>query len=150
MPGYAGGVVEQPTYEQVCGGTTGHAEVIKIEFDPTQISYQDLLTVFFAVHDPTTPNAQGNDVGPQYRSLILTTNDTQKQEAEQFIQELNTADDVPIVTEVKPLTTFYQAEAYHHNYFQNNPSQAYCQLVISPKLAKLEKRFKALLNSSKT
>jgi peptide-methionine (S)-S-oxide reductase len=128
-PGYAGGTLKNPTYEQVSTGTTGHAEVVKIDFDPTQITYEQLLKIFFKVHDPTTPNRQGNDIGPQYRSIILYTNDKQKQIAQSFLT--NT------VTELVPLDVFYEAESYHHNYYQNHPDQAYCQLVIRPKLDKL-------------
>lgn len=145
-PGYAGGHVEHPTYEQVCTGTTGHAEVIRVEFDPAVITYRDLLTVFFAVHDPTTKDRQGNDVGPQYRSIILYMDEAQKREAEAFIAELNQTDDQkPVVTEVEPLETFYEAEDYHHEYFKKNPDQAYCQLVINPKLKKLREHFEELL-----
>lgn len=154
MPGYAGGFDKltasgspiPPTYESVCSGKTGHAEVSKIEFDPEKISYNDLLTVFFAVHDPTTLNRQGNDVGNQYRSIILYTNETQKSEAEKFITKLS-EDGMKVVTEVKPLEQFYEAESYHHNYFQKNPEKAYCQIVINPKLEKVKKRFGELLNS---
>ena len=144
MPGYAGGETKQPTYEQVCSGKTGHAEVIKIEFDPNRIAFEDLLTVFFASHDPTTLNRQGNDIGTQYRSIILYTNDAQKVSAETLIKKLN-ADGPPVVTEVVPLEQFYEAEAYHHHYFQTHPEQAYCQFVINPKLAKLKEHFKRLL-----
>jgi len=147
IPGYAGGSSLNPTYEAVCGGTTGHAEVIKIEFDPGVITYEDLLTVFFSVHDPTTPNRQGNDVGTQYRSIILYTNEEQKQQAEQFIQKLQNKEFTGrlIVTEVRPLEHFYEAENYHHHYFKNNPEKAYCQLVIDPKVTKLKKRFGELV-----
>jgi peptide-methionine (S)-S-oxide reductase len=150
MPGYAGGDTKNPTYEQVCSGTTGHAEVTRIEFDPTKISFKDLLTVFFATHDPTTLNAQGNDVGTQYRSTILFTTEQQKKEAETFIQELNEGATKKIVTKVEPLKEFYEAEEYHQNYFAKNPNQPYCQLIISPKLEKLQKRFSELLASSDT
>ncbi len=149
LPGYAGGTMPNPTYEQVSDGNTGHAEVSKIEFDPSQISYRDLLTVFFATHDPTTPNRQGNDVGPQYRSIILYTSEVQKQEAEAFIARLNESGS-RVVTEVKPLETFYEAEDYHHRYFEKNPSQPYCQLVISPKLEKLKAKFHEILKQSET
>ena len=123
MPGYAGGHIKNPTYEQVCTGTTGHAEVIKIEFDPNQISYDDLLTVFFATHDPTTLNRQGNDVGMQYRSIIIYTNQEQKKKAEEFIKNLNESDPTgkPVVTELKALDAFYEAEEYHRQYFLNTP-----------------------------
>ena len=149
MPGYAGGVISNPTYKQVCSGNTGHAEVIKIEFDPSQISYTNLLTVFFATHDPTTPNQQGGDVGTQYRSIILYTNENQKSDAEKFIKKVNesASEGKPIVTEIKPLEKFYEAEDYHKDFYQKNPSQPYCQIVINPKLQKLEKQFSALLKS---
>jgi len=151
MPGYAGGDTagRAPTYEEVCTGRTGHAEVIWIEFDPSEIAYDDLLTVFFATHDPTTLNRQGNDVGTQYRSIILTSNDAQKVAAEAFIKKLNASDPggKPVVTEVKPLATFFEAEDYHRNYFKNNPAQPYCQVIIEPKVQKLEKQFAALLKS---
>lgn len=148
MPGYAGGAVKNPTYEQVCSGTTGHAEVILVEYDPTQISFNDLLTVFFATHDPTTLNRQGNDVGTQYRSVILYTNEAQRKEAEAFIAELNVgSEERPVVTEVKALDTFYPAEAHHREYYRNNAAAPYCQLVISPKLEKLKEKFEALLRT---
>ncbi len=151
MPGYAGGSKPDPTYEAVCGGKTGHAEVTKIEFDPSLISFEDLLTVFFAVHDPTTLNRQGNDVGTQYRSIILYTSDSQKKQAEEFIRKLDQDEPAAektaprVVTELKSLDKFYPAEDYHRDYFAKNPNQPYCQLVISPKLKKLKERFGALL-----
>lgn len=149
MPGYAGGTKKNPTYEEVCGGRTGHAEVIRIEFDPSQIAFKDLLTVFFATHDPTTLNRQGNDVGPQYRSIVLYANEEEKSEAENFIKELNdsAAFGKPVVTEVKPLGEFYKAENYHQKYYANNSYQPYCQVIISPKLGKLHKQFTQLLKS---
>ncbi|OGN05095.1 MAG: peptide-methionine (S)-S-oxide reductase [Candidatus Yanofskybacteria bacterium RIFCSPHIGHO2_01_FULL_44_17] len=146
MPGYAGGTMPGPIYEQVCGGNTGHAEVSKIEFEPSQISYDDLLTVFFATHDPTTLNRQGNDVGTQYRSIILYTSSEQKSQAEAFISELN-KEGQKVVTELKPLEKFYPAEEYHREYFKKNPDKAYCQLVISPKLEKLREKFNKLLKA---
>lgn len=150
MPGYAGGTSPNPTYESVCGGKTGHAEVIKIEYDPSQISYKDLLTVFFATHDPTAMNRQGADVGTQYRSVILYTTEEQKREAEEFILDLNQpAPDQkagkPVVTEMKPLDKFFPAENYHREYYQKNQDAPYCQVVINPKLKKLYKRFAKLL-----
>jgi peptide-methionine (S)-S-oxide reductase len=149
IPGYAGGTVENPTYEQVCGGGTGHAEVIRIEYDPGQIGYADLLTVFFATHDPTTLNRQGNDVGTQYRSVVLYDNEQQKREAESFIKELNDANAFakPVVTTLEPLGVFYPAEDYHHKYFARNPYQPYCQYTIPPKLEKLQRRFADLLKN---
>lgn len=148
-PGYAGGNRPNPTYEQVCAGVTGHAEVIRVEFDPSQISYNDLLTVFFATHDPTTLNRQGNDVGTAYRSIILTTTETQKREAETFIQDLDSSDPggKPIVTEIKPLDTFYEAEDYHKQYYSRNVLQPYCQVVINPKVRKLKEKFAQLLKN---
>ena len=142
-----------PTYEDVCTGNTGHAEVIKLEFDPSQISFNDLLTVFFATHDPTTLNRQGNDVGTQYRSIVLFTTDEQKRAAEAFIKKLDGSDPKgrPVVTEVEPLTQFYEAEDYHRDYFKNHRMQSYCQVIIEPKAQKLEKEFSALLEEkSKT
>lgn len=146
-PGYAGGSVPHPTYEQVCGGTTGHAEVTRVEFDPAQVTYRDLLTVFFASHDPTAINRQGNDVGPQYRSIIFTTTSEQERQARAFIQELNASHPggTPIVTEIRPLDAFYEAEDYHKNYYARNKNAPYCELVINPKLAKVQKEFAELL-----
>src|SRR3989344_5194915 len=152
-PGYAGGPStgsgQAPTYESVCTGKTGHAEVIKIEFDPTRIAYKDLLTVFFATHDSTSVNRQGNDVGTQYRSTILYANEAQKSEAEKFIEKLNTSDPggKRVVTELKMLEKFYEAENYHRQYYRNNSYQPYCQVIISPKVDKLQKEFGALLKS---
>lgn len=146
-PGYAGGSKPNPTYEEVSSGTTGHAEVIKVDFDPSLISYRDLLTVFFATHDPTTSNRQGNDVGTQYRSLILTTDNTQKEEAEKMIREINAShtEGGKVVTEVKPFDAFYPAEAEHLDFYARNKSTPYCMLVINPKLEKVQKRFAKLL-----
>lgn len=151
MPGYAGGKTDStgspqavPTYEEVCSGNTGHAEVTKIEYDPTKIAFKDLLTVFFATHDPTTLNRQGNDVGTQYRSIILYTTAEQQKEAQEFINELN-QEGPKIVTELKPLVKFYEAEDYHKDFYANNSDQPYCQAVISPKLEKLHKKFYQLL-----
>lgn len=145
-PGYAGGQSPNPTYESVSGGQTGHAEVIKIEFEPERIKFADLLTVFFASHDPTTLNRQGNDAGTQYRSIILYADENQKQESEKFIEKLK-EDGVDAVTELKPLEKFLPAEEYHREYFKNNPDKAYCQLVINPKLQKVQKQFAALLKT---
>lgn len=144
-PGYAGGTTPNPTYEAVCSGRTGHAEAIKIEFDPIKISYQKLLAVFFGTHDPTTLNRQGNDVGTQYRSIILTTSPGQKVAAEAYIKEAQKDVGDPIVTEIKPLETFYEAEDYHKNYYARNVLQPYCQFVINPKLSKLKEKFRELL-----
>ena len=146
-PGYAGGTTSNPTYESVCSGTTGHAEVIKIAFDPAQITYHDLLTVFFATHDPTVLNRQGSDVGTEYRSIILYTNEGQQNEAKKFIKALEKSDPKgkPVVTEVAPLEKFYEAESYHRNYFANNREMPYCQIIIEPKVQKLQEKFAALL-----
>lgn len=149
VSGYAGGHAENPTYKQVCTGTTGHAEVVQIKFDPKVITYEELLEVFFLTHDPTTPNRQGNDIGTQYRSIILYHNEEQKALAERVKAELDKAGawDNPIVTEIVPFTTFYPAEEYHQDYFAKNPDKAYCQAVIRPKLEKFRKVFKAKLKS---
>lgn len=148
--GYAGGASERPTYEEVCGGNTGHAEVIKIDFNPEIISYDKLLTVFFATHNPTILNQQGNDVGTQYRSLVLFSNDIQKQTVEIFIKKLNDSDSGgrPIVTEVKPLERFYEAEEYHRDYYEKNSTQPYCQVIIEPKVKKLAKEFAELIKEN--
>jgi peptide-methionine (S)-S-oxide reductase len=147
MPGYTGGTVPNPSYEQVCSGRTGHAEATRIEFDPRDVSYRDLMTVFFATHDSTTLNRQGNDVGTQYRSAIFVTTPEQQQQAEQFITELK-KDGVKVTTTVQPLETFYDAEDYHRDYYRKNQEQPYCQAVINPKLAKLKQRFVQLLKES--
>ena len=144
VSGYAGGAKDNPTYREVCYGNTGHAEVIQIAFDPALLSYEDLLRVFFHVHDPTTLNKQGNDVGTQYRSVIFYNNDAQKISAEKIIKEINDEKlwDNKIVTEVSPLTKFFIAEDYHQEYFKLNGHAPYCQFVISPKLTKFRKNFK--------
>jgi peptide-methionine (S)-S-oxide reductase len=149
VSGYAGGAVKNPTYEQVCSGSTGHAEAIRIEFDPTQISFRELMTVFFTTHDPTTLNRQGNDVGTQYRSTILYADEEQKKQAATLIKELDDAKTFrnPIVTTLEPLTDFYPAENYHQKFYANNPYQPYCQYMIPPKLSKLHKQFSQLLKS---
>lgn len=150
MPGYTGGH-GKPTYEQVCSGTTGHAEVVQVAFDPSKISYTDLLTVFFATHDPTTLNRQGADVGTQYRSSIFYTTAKQHQEAQQFIADLDLGPSTPlrvnhkIVTEIAPLGEFYPAEDWHREYYMKNADQPYCQLVINPKLETLKEKFATLL-----
>ena len=143
VSGYAGGHVENPTYEQLCGKKTGHAEVVQVAFDPAQVSYRDVLEVFFSIHDPTTKDRQGNDVGPQYRSVIFYHDDEQRITAEALIAELTAehAFETPIVTEIKPLDRFYAAEQYHQNYFAQNSSQLYCAYVISPKLTKFRRKF---------
>jgi peptide-methionine (S)-S-oxide reductase len=147
--GYAGGEVPNPTYQQVCTGTTGHAEVVRVTFDPSVVSFRELLDVFFGTHDPTTLNRQGADVGTQYRSAIFHHSPEQKQIAEQAVAELNAAGiwDRPIVTEVMPFREFYKAEDYHQGYFRANPGQGYCQAVVAPKVAKFRKQFAARLKS---
>ncbi len=147
VSGYAGGAVPNPTYRHVCTGETGHAEVVKITFNPDVLSYRDLLHVFFAIHDPTTPNQQGADVGTQYRSAIFTQTDAQETIAEEVIAELNASGvwEAPIVTEVIPAAPFYPAEDYHQEYFRRNPNQGYCRMVIAPKVAKFRKEHLARL-----
>ena len=141
--GYSGGHTENPTYQQVCSETTGHAEVTQIKFDPEEISFADILRVFFAVHDPTTLNRQGNDIGSSYRSAIFYHSPQQKQTAEEIIKEVTEAGiyDNPIVTEVTAFDKFYPAEDYHQEYFANNPAQPYCAAVVAPKVAKFRKQF---------
>ena len=141
--GYAGGSVPNPTYHAVCVGTTGHAEVVQVEFDPQTVSFKEILEVFFTIHDPTTLDRQGADVGTQYRSAIFYHSPEQKEVAAEVIAELNAANvwDAPIVTEVVPLTEFYPAEEYHREYYQKNPDQAYCRAVVAPKVAKFRKHF---------
>ncbi len=150
VSGYSGGRLENPTYEQVCTGRTGHAEVCQIEYDPEQISYEELLEVFFNTHDPTTLNRQGNDIGTQYRSVIFYHNEEQREAAKKAKAELvkSGAWKNPIVTEIAPLEEFFKAEDYHQDYFRRNPNQRYCQLVIRPKLDKFEKVFRLKLDRS--
>jgi len=151
IPGYAGGNPpvggENPTYEEVCSGKTGHAEMVMVKYNSSLISYEALLEIFFAIHDPTTLNRQGNDVGTQYRSIILYKDDLQKEIAENFIKELEDEEIFKdkVVTEVKPLSKFYEAEEYHRDYFLKNPTAAYCQVVIAPKISKLIEKFKKYL-----
>jgi len=147
--GYMGGRVENPTYRQVCGGDTGHVEVVRVTFDPEEISYSDLLEVFFAVHDPTTLNRQGNDVGTQYRSVIFYGSEEQRRRAEQAIAELNAAHPWPdpVITAVEPVGQFFVAEDYHQEYYANNSYQPYCQFVISPKVKKIQEKFAARLKA---
>ena len=149
LPGYSGGAVVNPTYEQVASGKTGHAEVVKIEHNPEEIKFTDLLNVFFATHDPTTLNQQGNDVGRQYRSVIFYASDEQRQEAERFVRELEAAKTFadPILTELEPLDKFYPAEDCHQNYYARNLDKPYCRAVIDPKIAKLRQKFALLLKS---
>ncbi|QKZ11782.1 peptide-methionine (S)-S-oxide reductase MsrA [Spirosoma sp. KUDC1026] len=150
VSGYEGGQKANPTYKEVCTGTTGHAECVEVTYDPSKITYQELLEAFFRSHDPTTLNRQGADVGTQYRSVIFYHNDEQKQLAQTAKDELNKAGAYanPIVTEISPATTFYEAEAYHQSYFANNPNQGYCAFVIAPKLDKFKKVFKEKLKSA--
>jgi peptide-methionine (S)-S-oxide reductase len=141
--GYSGGALTNPSYQQVCTGTTGHAEVVQITFDPAVVSFRDLLHIFFTVHDPTTLNRQGADVGPQYRSVIFYHDEDQRSTAAQVIQEFEQERiwPNPIVTEIAPLETFYMAEDYHRDYYKRNPYQGYCQVVIAPKVAKFRKLY---------
>ncbi|MBI2610352.1 peptide-methionine (S)-S-oxide reductase MsrA [Candidatus Kaiserbacteria bacterium] len=149
-PGYSGGKMDDPTYEAVSSGTTGHAEVIRVTYDPVLISYDDLLTVFFGSHDPTSMNRQGGDVGEQYRSIIFYQTDDEQRVAEKKIAEINESlkDGTRIVTELAPFRNFYKAEDYHQNYYKTNTSAPYCQLVIEPKIEKVRKRFAELLNDN--
>ena len=148
--GYMGGKTNDPTYRDVCGGATGHAEVVQVTFDPSVTSYRDILEVFFAIHDPTTRDRQGNDAGTQYRSVIFYNCDEQHSTAEQVIRELDAAGiwDDPIVTEVRPASTFYRAEDYHQNYFRDNPQQPYCTFVVAPKVRKFREKFAHKLRRS--
>jgi peptide-methionine (S)-S-oxide reductase len=141
--GYMGGHVDNPTYRQVCGGDTGHVEVVRVSFDPQEISYRELVDVFFEIHDPTTLNRQANDVGTQYRSVIFYTSDDQRRQAEQAIDELNAAHKWPhpVVTALEPAGKFFVAEDYHQEYYANNPSQPYCQIVVGPKVKKFQQKF---------
>ena len=143
MSGYAGGHTQNPTYDEVCGKRTGHAEVVQVTFDPAVTSYDDLLRVFFTIHDPTTPDRQGNDAGPQYRSIILTHDDAQRATAERVIGEIATAGiwDGRIVTQLEPLAKFWPAEPEHHNYFERNPWSGNCRADVAPKVMKFRKTF---------
>lgn len=147
--GYSNGQVMHPSYEQVCTGRTGHTEVVKVQFDPVEISLRQILEIFFVVHDPTTLNRQGNDVGTQYRSGIYYTNDAQKKVAEDVIREITESKTYrsPIVTEVKALDNYSTAEAYHQDYFLNNPNQGYCSFVVGPKVEKFQKTFASYLKA---
>ena len=150
VSGYAGGHTEHPTYRQVCDGTTGHAEVAQIKFDPDKISFKDILRVFFSVHDPTTLDRQGNDIGSQYRSAIFYHDEGQKRDAEEVIREITDEGvyDDPIVTEVTPFEKFWPAEDYHQEYFANNPDQPYCTAVVAPKVRKFRQKFADRLRNS--
>jgi peptide-methionine (S)-S-oxide reductase len=147
VSGYAGGHVESPTYEAVCSGTTGHAEVVRVTYDPGVITYREILEIFFTIHDPTTLNRQGNDVGTQYRSVVFYHSPEQRETAEAVIRELEAAEvwDDPIVTELAEATQFHPAEAYHQEYFASNPQQAYCQFVVAPKVAKFREKYRSRL-----
>jgi peptide-methionine (S)-S-oxide reductase len=147
VSGYAGGHRPDPTYQQVCSGSTGHAEVVQVEFDPQTLSYGDVLDVFWAIHDPTTPNRQGADVGTQYRSIILYHDDEQRKTAESSRDAVQKLWSRPVVTEIVPLEVFYPAEEYHQDYYARNPEQGYCQVVINPKLDKLRTAFASRLRA---
>lgn len=148
-PGYSGGNYANPTYEDICSGETGHAEVVQIEFNPDVISFEELLDVFFKTHNPTTLNRQGADIGTQYRSIILYTNEKQKETATNYINRLTEKKEYPstIVTEIKPLVQFYPAEKYHQNYYQKNLQQPYCRMIIQPKVKKVKTEFQPLLKN---
>ena len=147
VSGYAGGHVKNPAYREVCMGTTGHAEVVQITFDPEKISFRELMEIFLAMHDPTTLNRQGHDVGTQYRSIVLYHNEEQQRVAREVIEEFGREGiwSEPIVTQVEPFTVFYPAEEYHQNYYENNPGQPYCQAVIAPKVTKLRRKYASRL-----
>ncbi|HEY8607437.1 MAG TPA: peptide-methionine (S)-S-oxide reductase MsrA [Noviherbaspirillum sp.] len=146
--GYTGGTVPNPSYEQVCEGSTGHAEVVRLRFDTEVISYREILEIFFTIHDPTTPNRQGNDVGTQYRSVIYTHSPEQQETAKQVIACMASVWDAPIVTEVSPEQPYYKAEEYHQNYFRQHPFQGYCAFVVAPKVAKFRKVYADRLNTA--
>ena len=150
LPGYAGGKMEDPSYDEVSGGNTGHAEVVEIAYDPELITFRDLLTVFFGSHDPTTLDRQGSDVGTQYRSVVFHTTPAQEAETKKFIEEINNSnpDGVSVTTEVKPFKKFYKAENYHEDYFAKNANNAYCQIIINPKLKKVQEQFANLLKAN--
>ena len=141
--GYSGGHVRAPNYEQVCSGTTGHAEVVRIEFDPARIAYREILEVFFVIHDPTQLNRQGNDVGTQYRSAIFVHSDEQRRVADEVIAEVQRELSARVVTEVRPAPAYYRAETYHQEYFRHNPGQGYCMFVVAPKVEKFRRTFAA-------
>jgi peptide-methionine (S)-S-oxide reductase len=146
--GYAGGGVANPTYRQVCDGDTGHAEVVRIEFDPARISYREILEVFFSIHDPTTRDRQGNDVGTQYRSVIFHHSDEQRRVAEEVMREAQSHIEARIVTQLAPVPDYYRAETYHQEYFRHNEAQGYCMFVVAPKVAKFRKTFAAKRRNS--
>lgn len=148
VSGYAGGTTPDPAYEAVCSGKTGHAEVVRLEFDPAEISYRELLEIFFTVHDPTTPDRQGNDVGSQYRSVVFYHDAQQQAVAQAVLAAMAVVWDAPLVTELRPLTNFYPAEDYHQNYFRQHPEEAYCSLVVEPKVQQARKLFAARLKAA--
>ncbi len=148
LPGYAGGQRPNPTYEQVCSGRTGYAEIVIIEFDPSIISYSTLLEVFFTVHDPTQLNRQGNDIGTQYRSCIMPTNEEQERVAKESIQSFKDAFTDPIVTTIEPALNLVVAEVYHHDYYARNPTQGYCQMVVGPKISKVRRKLSHLYETT--
>jgi peptide-methionine (S)-S-oxide reductase len=145
--GYTGGHVPNPTYEQVCEGTTGHVEVVKVTFNPDVVTYREILEIFFTIHDPTTPNRQGNDIGTQYRSAIYYHSPEQQDTAKHVMAEMANVWDAPIVTELSPAEAYYKAEDYHQNYFRQHPLQGYCAFVVAPKVAKFRKMFAEKINS---
>lgn len=148
--GYTGGQVVNPSYEQICEGTTGHAEVVRLSFDPAVVSFREILEVFFTIHDPTTLNRQGNDVGTQYRSVIYYHTPQQQETARQVISEMANVWDAPIVTELSPTETYYKAESYHQNYFRQNPLQGYCAFIVAPKVSKFRQTFRDRIKSEMT
>ena len=148
--GYTGGQVANPSYEQICEGTTGHAEVVCLSFDPAVVSFREILEVFFTIHDPTTLNRQGNDVGTQYRSVIYYHTPQQQETAKQVISEMANVWDAPIVTELSPAVTYYKAESYHQNYFRQNPLQGYCAFIVAPKVSKFRQTFRDRIKSEMT
>ncbi len=148
--GYTGGQVANPSYEQICEGTTGHAEVVRLSFDPAVVSFREILEVFFTIHDPTTLNRQGNDVGTQYRSVIYYHTPQQQETARQVISEMANVWDAPIVTELSPAVTYYKAESYHQNYFRQNPLQGYCAFIVAPKVLKFRQTFRDRIKSEMT
>ncbi len=146
LPGYCGGHLENPTYEQVCGKKTGHAEVVKVTYDPKIINFKTILEIFFTSHDPTQLNRQGNDVGPQYRSIVFYNNEEERKIIDSVIVDFNDYYDSEIVTEIVPKMKFYVAEKYHHDYYERNPSQPYCAMIISPKIIKVRRKYSDLYN----
>lgn len=148
LPGYAGGKLDNPSYEEVCAGHTGHIEVVQVRFDPQRISFEELLAVFFATHDPTTLDRQGNDVGPQYASVIFYQSQAQRIQAESMMQQAAELLSKPVVTQLRPASRFWPAEMLHHEYYERNPQQGYCRVIIEPKLRKFREQFKAKLKKT--